>query len=119
LEKKVSEISITLNNQHGGTYIVNATASYSVDGTGHSCKATVSGGLIKTMPSIPPQATNLSLDLEFVAEIPPKPREFYWLWPLASSPDGRFTINLRGVWPGEPSADSNVRNSRGHPLQPY
>jgi hypothetical protein len=115
-----SEIIITLNNQHGGTYIVEATASYQVDGKSHSCKATVSGGLIKTMPSIPPQARALWIQLVFVAEPTPNPktREFSWHSPLIDRPNGQFTINLRGVWPGEPSADCNVQMRGRSPFSP-
>lgn len=109
----VSSITITLANDHGGTYIVDATASYQVNGSQQSTTATVSGGLVRVMDPIPPDATNLKLDLAFRGLISPERHHFSWPSPVVQFPNGQIIIDLRGVWPGATSATERTTGETG------
>lgn len=109
----ISSITITLANNHGGTYIVDATASYQLDGKAQSTTATVSGGLVAVMNPIPPDATDLSLDLAFRGIISPERHHFYWASPVVQFPTGQIIIDLRGVWPGATSATERTTGETG------
>ena len=106
----VSDIEVTLDNKHGGTYIVHATATYDVGGSSQSCTASVSGGMETTMPPIPLQATNLVVEMAFVAG---KSHRLNWASPIPEFPDGQIIIDLYGVWPGSTSAKERTSGENG------
>lgn len=109
----VSNISIELDDDHGGTYIVDAKATYDdADGNSQSCSASVSGGMINTMAAIPVQATNLVVELSF-KDAPGSPHKFTWASPIQQFPDGQIIIDLRGVWPGKTSAVERTTGDHG------
>ncbi len=109
----VSSITITLANNHGGTYIVSALATYQSEGKTQSTTAKVSGGLVAVMDPIPPDATNLSLDLSFEGMVHSDKHHFLWASPIVQFPTGQIIIDLRGVWPGATSATERTTGETG------
>ncbi|MDF8263554.1 hypothetical protein [Luteipulveratus flavus] len=100
----ISGISILLDDSHGGTYIVNATATYTVGGQQQSTSAQVSGGRSTMMNSIPADATNLSLTLAFKGMWSDEVHRFNWPSPLTQFTNGQIAVDLYGVWPGSTRA---------------
>ncbi|KZM34621.1 hypothetical protein [Oerskovia enterophila] len=96
----LSGISILLDDSHSGTYIVDATATYTVDGVQHSSSASVSGGRATAMNPIPVNATGLQLDLAFKGMFDDEKHRFNWPSPVGQFPNGQIIIDLYGVWPG-------------------
>jgi hypothetical protein len=96
----LSGISILLDDSHGGTYIVDATASYTVNGQVLTTSAQVSGGRTTMMNSIPVGATGLTLDLSFKGMFSDERHHFNWPSPIGQFPNGQIVIDLFGVWPG-------------------
>lgn len=93
-------LSLWLDN--GGTYIVKATVTYEVDGKKQERKASVSGGLDTQINDIPLNATNLVVEMDFVAG----GDHFLQVQsPLSAWYRGRGHIKLKGVWPGKTSAE--------------
>ncbi len=109
----VSDLVIQLDNAHGGTYIVDATASYLLGTDQHTITASVSGGMSNSMDPIPPEATNLNLDLSFVGVFSDAHHHFTWPTPLAQFPTGQIIIDLTGVWPGDTSAVERESGAKG------
>jgi hypothetical protein len=101
---ELGSFQLVLNNQHGGTYIVNANLSYDTPQGKRSSSASVSGGLISTIGAIPLDATNLSLDLAFKGVFSDEHKSFRWPTPLGTWYDGTRHIDLSGVWPGQTNA---------------
>jgi hypothetical protein len=97
----VSDIEIELDDDHGGTYIVDAKASYTSGGQSQSVSASVSGGRTTTMPPIPTDATDLVVALSFKDG---GDHRFSWPTPLGTFPDGQIAIDLYGAWPGKTKA---------------
>jgi hypothetical protein len=100
----LSGISILLDDSHGGTYIVDATASYLVDGKQQSTSAQVSGGRSTMMNAIPVNATSLTLDLRFKGMFSDEVHRFNWPSPIGQFTNGQIVIDLFGVWPGSTRA---------------
>jgi hypothetical protein len=96
----LSGISILLDDSHGGTYIVEAKATYNVDGRQQSTSASVSGGRATMMNAIPVNATSLTLDLAFKGMINDELHRFNWPSPIGQFTNGQIVIDLYGVWPG-------------------
>ena len=109
----ISGISILLDDAHGGTYVVNATATYTVNGTTQSTSAQVSGGRSTMMNSIPADAKGLVLDLSFVGMVHDEKHRFTWPTPLGTFPNGQIAIDLFGVWPGSTRAIERSTNAAG------
>lgn len=101
---QVGSFQLVLNNQHGGTYIVNATLNYNTPSGKQTKNVTVSGGLIATIGAIPLDATNLTLDLSFKGVFSDEHKSFKWDTPLGTWYDGLRHIDLYGVWPGKTNA---------------
>ena len=101
---QVGSFQLVLNNQHGGTYIVNATLDYDTPQGKRHDEASVSGGLIATMGAIPLTATNLTLNLTFKGVFSDEHKSFRWNTPLGTWYDGTRHIDLSGVWPGQTGA---------------
>ncbi len=94
------EISVVLDNAHGGTYIVRAEATYSVHGVPHFASGEAPGGESTTLDPIPGDAADLKLRVTFLGMLHDDKIEFAWPSPLTAYPDGRITVDLYGVWPG-------------------
>ncbi|RCK69437.1 hypothetical protein DT076_11175 [Desertihabitans brevis] len=109
----VSGLSILLDDAHGGTYIVNAKATYTVDGVQRSTTAQVSGGRSTMMDSIPAEATSLALELRFKGMMKDEVHRFNWPAPLATFPNGQITVDLYGVWPGSTRAVERTTGAAG------
>ncbi|MEK8225847.1 TetR family transcriptional regulator [Oerskovia sp. M15] len=92
----LSGISILLDDSHSGTYIVDATATYTVDGVQHSSSASVSGGRATAMNPIPVNATGLQLDLAFKGMFDDEKHRFNWPSPVGQFPNGQIIIDLYG-----------------------
>lgn len=102
--QELGSFQLVLNNQHGGTYIVNANLGYDTPQGRRNESVSVSGGLIGTIGAIPLNATNLSLDLAFKGVFSDDHKSFKWATPLGSWYDGTRHIDLSGVWPGSTDA---------------
>lgn len=96
----LSGISILLDDSHGGTYIIDAKATYRLNGTQQSKTVQVSGGRAAVMDSIPVGATGLTLDLSFEGMFSNDNHRFNWPSPIGQFPNGQIVIDLYGVWPG-------------------
>lgn len=96
----LSGISILLDDSHGGTYIVEATATYSVDGKQQSSSAQVSGDRATMMDAVPVGATSLTLDLGFKGMFSDEKHRFNWPSPIGQFSNGQIFIDLYGVRPG-------------------
>lgn len=109
----LSGISILLDDAHGGTYIVDATATYTVDGQKRSTSAQVSGGRSTMMDSIPVNATGLNLELRFKGVFKDEVHKFSWPSPIAQFPTGQIVVDLHGVWPGSTRAVERGTGAKG------
>ncbi len=109
----LSGISILLDDSHGGTYIVDAKATYSVNGQQKSCSAQVSGGRATMMDAIPVGATSLTLDLGFKGMFSDEKHRFNWPSPIGQFPNGQIFIDLFGVWPGATRAVERTTGAVG------
>ena len=109
----VSAISIILADDHGGTYIVDANAAYEIGGAKKGVYTRVTGGLTAVMDAIPPEATNLELQLKFGGLFSDTYHRFSWPSPLVTFPKGQIVIDLYGVWPGATSATERLTGATG------
>jgi hypothetical protein len=109
----ISGISILLDDSHGGTYIIDANASYKVGGQTQSTRASVSGGRATMMNSIPAGATSLTLDLSFKGMFSDEKHRFVWPSPIGQFPNGQIFIDLYGVWPGSTRAVERTTGAVG------
>jgi len=95
----ISYLNLWLDN--GGTYIVKATVTYVVDGQTNTRKITVSGGMDQQITGIPLGATDMNIELNFVAGN----SQFLRVQnPLSAWYLGRGHLKLTGVWPGKSGA---------------
>jgi hypothetical protein len=95
----VPYLSLWLDN--GGSYIVDATLTYEVDGVQETRQARVSGGMDAQITGIPLSATNLDIKLRFVAG----DHQFLRVQnPLGAWHLGRGHLKLTGWWPGKTGA---------------
>lgn len=99
----LSGISILLDVSPGGTYIVDATATYTVNGKQQSTDAQVCGGRATMMNAIPVGATSLTLDLAFKGMFSDEKHRF----------NGQIFIDLYGVWPGASRAVERTTGAVG------
>lgn len=109
----LSGISILLDDSHGGTYIVDATATYLVDGKKQTTTASVSGGRSTMMDSIPVNATSLELDLTFKGMFSDEKHRFNWPSPITQFANGQIVVDLYGVWPGSTRATERTTGAVG------
>lgn len=100
----LSGVNILLDDSHGGTYIVDATATYTVNGQRQQTNASVSGGRSTMMSSIPVNATSLVLDLRFKGMFSDEVHRFNWPSPISQFTNGQIVVDLYGVWPGSTRA---------------
>lgn len=98
----LSSFELILDNTHGGTYIAHGTLTYDVNGTQHSKKNSASGGMKSTIGDIPIDALNLVYHVSFSASKTKK--TFSWGSPVNQWLSGVRHIDVKGVWPGTPSA---------------
>ena len=93
----VSPLSLTFDNGHGGTYIVECKVTYDTpDAKDQVKEISVWGGQSHTIGGIPLDASNLRVTMHF------KAGDTLFLSearPLTAWPQGRRTIDLSGVWP--------------------
>jgi hypothetical protein len=101
--RNLASFALFLNNNHGGTYIVNATLKYKTPEGEKIQKEEVWGGQVK-MISIPLNATQLHLQIKFVNPFQRRPRTYPFSWdcPLVQWPNGQRNIDTYGVWPAPP-----------------
>lgn len=99
-----TSMSVTFDNRHGGTYIGNCSVSYLVPGSTQPLvqRVMVSGGQQATVDCIPVTASNMEIEVDFVAGS--DDTKIAVADPAASWPNGKCVVDLRGVWPGQPSA---------------
>lgn len=102
-----SEFIITVDNAHGGTYIVDVTVSGSVNGVQQTfAKAEkVSGGSSHTFSGIPLSTLNLTATLSF--ETGPTLTQS-WPTPLSQIPTGEVLLDVYGVAPATPSVIQHI-----------
>lgn len=98
----ISSFELTLDNQHGGTYIAHGELTYTIDGKKQRKTHSASGGLKSTIADIPIGAEDLLYTVRFTASKTVK--RFNWGRPLAQWPSGYRHIDVRGVWPWAPKA---------------
>jgi hypothetical protein len=97
---QVSVFTITFNNKHGGTYIVDCDVTWDLpDGTSGSNSCQVIGGQSNFVSGIPLDASNVSAKLSFKAS-----KSLYQAWstPLSQIPTGTAEVDIYGVWPSRP-----------------
>jgi len=87
---------LTLDNKHGGTYIAHGELSYNVGSIGHSEKNKSTGGMSSSI-QVPKDATDLHYKVTYTASS----AENKFNWPSITQ---GINIEIRGVWPGKPSA---------------
>lgn len=98
----LSSFELILDNTHGGTYIAHGELTYDVNGTQHSRKNSASGGMKSTIGDIPIDALNLVYHVSFTSNKTKK--TFSWGSPVNQWLSGERHIDIKGVWPGTPSA---------------
>ncbi|MGY1409405.1 MULTISPECIES: hypothetical protein [unclassified Luteimonas] len=92
-------LNLWLDN--GGSYIVDAKLSYLADGEKHTRTVRVSGGMDGQITGIPISATDLDIELHFVAGA----SQFLRVQnPLGAWHLGRGHLKLTGWWPGPTGA---------------
>jgi hypothetical protein len=96
---EVPYLNLWLDN--GGSYIVNATITYTVDGEQVTRHARVSGGMDAQITGIPLEATNFDIRMDFTAGATQFLRVSN---PLNTWELGRGHIKLTGWWPGRSGA---------------
>lgn len=98
--KKLSGFSVTFDNQHGGTYIGHCLVKYDLTVNGEQTtfekRATVRGGQTETLDDIPLDATNIQINIEFVAG---SSFNHSFKMPLTDLLGGTCTVDMSGVWP--------------------
>lgn len=93
----ISPLNLTFDNGHGGTYIVHCKVLFDTpDKRDHERKISVPGGQSHSISGIPLSATNLRVQMDFVAGDSLFLQESK---PVATWEQGRRTIDLYGVWP--------------------
>ena len=99
----LSEFSIFFNNAHGGTYIVNVTVNYTLNGNSVGpLTAQVAGGQSTTISGIPLDAVNVIAQMSFEMVGPDLVLTQVWATPLTQIPTGAIQIDIFGVWANEP-----------------
>lgn len=98
----ISSFELILDNSHGGTYIAHGSLTYDVGAQKFSTSNSVSGGMTSAIRDIPINATNLVYTVTFTASGTKK--IFNWGSPLNQWQSGMRHIDVKGVWPGSPSA---------------
>ena len=98
----LSSFELVLDNTHGGTYIAHGALTYEVDGKEYSKSNSASGGMKNTIGNIPINALNLKYKVTFTASSTKK--TFTWGSPINQWLSGVRHIDVKGVWPGSPSA---------------
>jgi hypothetical protein len=111
--QKYSVTSVTFDNSHAGTYVVECEVQYqtTIDGKTEPVKrsAIVAGGRIAAFNDIPLDATHLNIYARFRGG-----EDFHFPIPNSKTPlpPGLCTVDLRGVWPWGGSATLSI-----HPNQ--
>jgi hypothetical protein len=98
----ISSFELTLDNQHGGTYIAHGKVTYRVGDKKFTKTHSASGGLKNTIADIPVSAEDLDYWVTFTASKTRK--HFAWGSPLMQWPKGYRRVEIRGVWPWAPKA---------------
>lgn len=98
----LSSFELVLDNSHGGTYIAHGKLTYEVNGETKSDSNSASGGMTSSISNIPINALNVKYKVTFTASSTKK--EFTWGSPINQWLSGKRHIDVKGVWPGKPSA---------------
>lgn len=98
----ISSFELILNNRHGGTYIAHGELTYKVNGKTITKKNKASGGMTSAIRDIPINALDLEYKVTFTASGTKK--VFKWASPVNLWKSGCRHIDVKGVWPGSPSA---------------
>lgn len=96
----ISAYRLIISNNNGGTYIVHATLRYDTPRGKIAVSSSVSGGLSTSFDDIPLDATNLDLELAFVAG-PGSNHRLQWRNPRGQWIGGVRNVGLSGVWPSQ------------------
>ena len=104
----VSDIEIELADDHGGTYIVDAKASYTSAGQSQSGAPGV--GRAHDHDATLAHRCHRPRELSFKDG---GDHRFSWPTPLGTFPDGQIAINLYGVWPGKTKAEERHTHQWG------
>ncbi len=100
----IGAYQLVLRNNHGGTYVVKASLGYDCSAGRQTQNTSVSGGLTASFGSIPLDATNIDLNLEFVCVGANEKKSFHWPNPRGEWITGMRHVDLYGVWPGQTRA---------------
>jgi len=98
----ISSFELILDNSHGGTYIAHGELTYEVGDQKFTESNKASGGMTSAIRNIPINASNLVYTVTFTASSTKK--VFTWGSPLNQWQSGSRHIDVKGVWPGSPSA---------------
>lgn len=100
----VHSLELYLDNRNGGTYIAHGSLTYKVNGKTVSARTNkASGGMRSAISDIPINATDLKYDVTFTASGTKK--TFKWGNPINQWVTTYIRhIDVKGVWPGPPSA---------------
>lgn len=98
----ISSYELILDNSHGGTYIAHGELTYNVGDNKVTTSNKASGGMTSAIRDIPINASNLIYTVTFTASSTKK--VFNWGSPLNQWQSGMRHIDVKGVWPGSPSA---------------
>lgn len=95
----IGAYQLVIRNNHGGTYIVDATLTYDTPRGQGKKSATVSGGLTSTFGDIPLDASNLKLQLVFRGVLSNETHNLQWNSPRGQWVSGVRHVDLFGRWP--------------------
>ena len=103
----ISEFTIQIDNQHGGTWVVDVTITGDTGGVvGKNLGGTkVSGGSSGTISNIPLDVTNLTATVSF--ETGPTLKQV-WATPLTQIPTGEMQIDIYGLAGGHASIEPHI-----------
>lgn len=100
----IGAFRLSILNNHGGTYIVDAHLEYDTPRGHINADATASGGLTATFADIPLDASNITLEVGFRGMFTSEKHNFKWANPRGQWVSGARHIDVYGVWPGETRA---------------
>ncbi len=104
-----TDFIIELDNNHGGTYIVNCKISYTVDGETKEKKTQIWGGG-KDIVKIPLNAQNVKLTIDPEDGKSGTTYEYECFNPLVQWVGGKASFDIYGVWPGRFKVEKTIRD---------
>ncbi|WP_066015837.1 hypothetical protein [Endozoicomonas atrinae] len=99
--EEIEAFQIIFENK--GSYFVKATLKYQSSGGEKELHQDIVGFMTRSMENIPLDATELTLEMEFVDAIPSTTDFYHWDTPLGTWSTGKRHVEIDGWWPGQPS----------------